>query len=83
MRLLRGIYATAWAHDIRITFTSHIKGERNIFADAASRLSAQTPERLRSLQLVDDTRLAPQLPPWLPHLAMAHAHQQRAQQQQH
>jgi hypothetical protein len=65
MRMLRGIHATAWLHDIRIKLTSHIAGVRNVFADAASRLRVQTADMLASLQLPPETRQAASLPEWL------------------
>jgi hypothetical protein len=69
MRLLRGIHATAWTHNVRISLTTHIPGARNVFADAASRLSAQTPERLAELGLTTRAQLEPRVPQWLVDLA--------------
>ena len=71
MRLLRGIHATAVLHDIHIHLVSHIKGTHNVFADAASRLCAQTTDQLAALGLTPDRRLQePHIPDWLRSLAM-------------
>jgi hypothetical protein len=79
MRLLRGIHATAWTHDVRIALATHIPGARNVFADAASRLSAQTPEQLAQLGLSTHTRLEPSVPRWLLDLAASFPVQPRRQ----
>ena len=65
MRMLRGIHATAWLHDVRIKLTSHIAGDRNVFADAASRLRVQTADKLAALQLPPGTRLPANVPEWM------------------
>ena len=71
MRLLRGIHAVAWTHDIRITLTTHIAGKRNVFADAASRLSEQEAAHLQELGLVHQLRQPPAVPGWLELAAQA------------
>jgi hypothetical protein len=71
MRILRGIHAVAWRHCIRIRVVTHIAGVRNVFADAASRLSVQTPDKLEALGLASRTRLNPLVPAWLTQLAEA------------
>ena len=73
MRLLRAIHATAWRHNIRISLTAHIPGKENVFADAASRLSAQalTVQSLARLGLHSATRQRPVIPDWLLTLAKA------------
>jgi hypothetical protein len=66
MRILRGIHALAFQHDFHIGFTSHIRGIHNVTADAASRLSSQTQDRLNTLGLTDSRRVQPVIPAWLP-----------------
>ncbi len=80
MRLLRAILAVAWSHSIHISVT-HIAGARNLFADAASRLPVQTPDRLAELGLTTDRRCEPALPSWLPDLALRWRQRQQQQQQ--
>jgi hypothetical protein len=50
-----------------------------VFADAASRLSAQTPEQLAHLGLSTHTRLEPSVPRWLLDLAASFPVQPRRQ----
>lgn len=73
MRLLRGIHATAFVHDVHIHLTSHIKGAHNVSADAASRLSSQSADRLRSLALTPLLRVQPDQPKWLLDLGLSTA----------
>lgn len=64
MRLLRGCYALALRSGFRLKL-SHISGARNVFADAASRLSSQPPARLHQLGLLPQRRLPALIPQWL------------------
>lgn len=70
MRLLRGIHAIAMHHDFHIQLVSHIKGTHNVCADAASRLSMQTAQRMHQLGLLESRRLIPSIPDWLISLMM-------------
>ena len=70
LRLMRGIMATAVHYDFHIDIVSHIPGTHNVFADAASRLSTQTPLRLQELGLLLIHQVQPIIPPWLQSLMM-------------
>jgi hypothetical protein len=70
LRLLRAVHAIAFQFDFHIRIISHIRGTHNVFADIASRLSSQTPWKLKEHGLVSQKRIEITIPLWLHTLAM-------------